>query len=391
MKSEASSAQHPEVFADDEIMAALSARAAGLQPGATVPLEGLPDLDPYGLEAFTKLAARYGLARDGRAAWCYARKPRWTPRWVGPRDEAQCLELFEAAFGYRIDPALWRWKYRDAAHPGMGVWRDGQLVAFYGAMPRRVLCFGRPVSAVQIGDVMVLPSERGVMTRTGPFQIAATTYFDRSLGYGRPHLLGFGFPTAKALAVARKLGLYEEVDQMAELSWPADEHWSARTLRCDAVRAQDKEAIQGLWEAMALESRDSILGTRDAEYIEQRYRKHPTVTYECLMVRRRLTGAVQGVMVLRSAGEGELELMDLIGPRRKFPALIAAARAWALRKGARRLRAWITASHAHELAATGAARTLLDLIVPTNVWSPGPPVDELRGRWWLTAGDTDFR
>ena len=61
--------------------------------------------------------------------WQLERQPRWRPDWVRPEHEAQCFDLFEVAFGYRIDPALWRWKYRDTAAPGMGVWRDGRPVA----------------------------------------------------------------------------------------------------------------------------------------------------------------------------------------------------------------------------------------------------------------------
>jgi hypothetical protein len=30
-------------------------------------------------------------------------------------------------------------------------------------------------------------------------------------------------------------------------------------------------------------------------------------------------------------------------------------------------------------------------MVPANVWTNGPPVAELTGRWWLTGGDADFR
>jgi hypothetical protein len=258
-------------------------------------------------------------------------------------------------------------------------------------MPRATLFFGEPVSTVQIGDVMVHPQERGVMTRSGPFQIAASTFIDRSVGYGRPHLFGFGFPTDKALQVAQKLGLYERVDQMTELSWPAADSWRARMLRGDKITPQHRPMIDRAWQAMAQDFRGSVLGVRDAGYIEQRYQAHPTVAYECLLVRRVLTGAVKGLVVLRSIDKDQAELMDLIGPRRNFPALVAAARRWAWRNGASRVRAWVTASHANLLAATAPSATPMDLMVPANVWSAGPSADELRGRWWLMAGDTDFR
>jgi GNAT superfamily N-acetyltransferase len=374
-----------------DIIDALHARVAGLQAGQTAELADLEQADPYGPTAFAALAARFGLSRQDENVWVLGKKPRWEPAWIGPENEAQCFDLFEAAFGYRIDPRLWRWKYRDTSRPGMGVWRDGKLIAFYGAMPRPALFFGDAVSTVQIGDVMVHPAERGVMTRSGAFQIAASTFIDRSVGFDRPHLFGFGFPTSKALQVAQKLGLYEQADQMTELSWPASRTWTSRLLRWRTVESRDRAAVDGLWRAMAADFRGSILGVRDAQYIESRYRAHPTVTYERLLVRKLFSGVPHGVVVLRALDDGLIELMDLVGPLRNFPALVNAAMDWAAVKGSSRLRAWVTASHAGVLAATSPVQTPLDLAVPANVWSPGPSVDKLRGHWWLMAGDTDFR
>ena len=390
MKSE--SLPPPDAAATDRaLVAALNQRTAGVAAGSGVDLADLEGMDPYGREAFGKLARRFGVVAAAPGAWQMERAPRWRPDWVRPEHELQCFDLFEQAFGYRIDPALWRWKYRDTAAPGMGVWRDGQLVAFYGAMPRPVRFLGEPAATVQIGDVMVHPAERGVMTRSGPFQIAASTFIDRSVGYGRPQLFGFGFPTAKALQVAQKLGLYEGVDQICELTWSAGPTWTERLLRCVPAGPQDAAAIDKLWHKMAQDFRDSIVGVRDARYVEERYRKHPTVAYECLLVRRVLTGAPQGLVVVRRPEPDRVELMDLVGPRRNFPALIAAVRRWAADRGANRVTAWLTESHAGVLAPTSPQRQQLDLVVPANVWSPGPSAEQLRGRWWLMAGDTDFR
>lgn len=391
MKSEPGAPAPGAPAVDRELVAALFQRTSGVAAGAAIELRDLEQGDPYGPEAFARLAARYGLARTD-AGWEVERQPRWRPNWIDPGQQEACLDLFELAFGYRMDAALWRWKYRDAASPGMGVWRDGRLVAFYGAMPRPVLLRGRPASTVQIGDVMSHPAERGVMTRSGPFQIAASTFIDRSVGYGRPHLFGFGFPTAKALQVAEKLGLYEAVDRICELSWAASRGgWSQRLVRCRSATADDAAVIDALWQRMADDFTDSIIGVRNARYVHERYRQHPTVKYECLLARRLLTGAALGVAVVRRPDKERVELVDLIAPRRSFPALVATVRRWAADQGAQRVTAWVTASHANAFDGTGAQQTPIDLMVPANVWSAGPSADELRGRWWLMAGDTDFR
>jgi hypothetical protein len=383
--------QPETVRSHPDILEALRERAATAGPGQPLRLDDLRDTDPCGAEAFDALARRFGFVASADGSWRLGAQPRWTPGWIGPDLEPECLDLFEHAFGYRMDPGLWRWKYRDAPLPGIGVWQGGRLVAFYGGMPRAIMAFGRPASAVQIGDVMVEPSQRGVMTRSGPFQIAASTFLERRIGHGRAHLLGFGFPTVKALQVAQKLGLYAEVDQVTQMTWPARASWKDRfDARWAGVRPGDGAVIDGLWARMARDFGDSIIGVRDWNYFEARYLKHPTVKYECLLVKG-LLGLARAAIVLRALDDGQTELIDIVGPRASFGAAISAARRWATEHGSTGVRAWVTASHAQALHLQSPETAPLGLVVPTNVWNPGPAVDEVRGRWWLMAGDTDFR
>jgi hypothetical protein len=376
----------------EEVLTALRRRVEQLEPGRTADLGDLSRADRFGPDAFAALARRFGLADCGNGEWRQDKAPRWTPGWIGPADQQRCLDLFESAFGYRMDERLWRWKYRDANPLGVGVWQGDRLVAFYGGMPRDVLVRGQAASAVQIGDVMVEPSQRGVMTRSGPFQIAASTFLERRIGNGRPHLLGFGFPTAKALQVAQRLGLYAEVDQIAQITWTAGASWKQRIgMRMASVTPADAAVVDMLWDRMASDFAGSIIGVRNWNYIEARYLRHPTVEYRCLLVKARFGGAAHALIVLRALEDGNAELVDIVGPRASFDAAVRAARDWAAGVRATRVTAWITASHANTLDLQSAEIASLDLFVPTNVWSPGPAVDEVRGRWWLMAGDTDFR
>jgi hypothetical protein len=372
-------------------LAQLGERTARCQPGDRVELGDLARGDPYGAEPFAALAARFGVTFTGDG-WTVVKNPRWQPGWVRAVDEAACLDLFESAFGYRMDPRLWRWKYRDADPVGVGVWQGERLVGFYGGMPRAVLVRGRAASAVQIGDVMVEPSQRGVMTRSGPFQIAASTFLERCIGHGRPHLLGFGFPTVKALQVAQRLGLYAEVDQVTQLTWAAGSNWKQGFgTTVAAMTSAEAPAIDQLWKHMAPDFADSIIGVRDWNYFDARYLKHPTVKYECLLVKGVLGRSARAAIVLRVLDDGQVELVDIVGPLASFGAAISAARRWAAQHGSTGVRAWVTASHAHALNLQSPECAPLGLVIPTNAWSPGPTVGEVRGRWWLMAGDTDFR
>ena len=131
------------------------------------------------------------------------------------------LDLFENTFHHSMTPATWQWKYGHHSGYQIGVWRDDQLIAHYGGCGRRILFFGQPQHAVQIADVMVNSNDRGILTKTGPFFLMAATFPERFVGYGKPFLVGFGFPNERAMKVAERHGLYAEVGCMTEFCWPS--------------------------------------------------------------------------------------------------------------------------------------------------------------------------
>ncbi|MRD47222.1 GNAT family N-acetyltransferase [Caenimonas koreensis DSM 17982] len=391
MRSDPRETMTPNGTGDAALIEALAQRSLGVPAGERVDLDDLQARDRCGPALFASLARRFGWAHDD-AGWLRERVPRWTPAWVQPHHEEAWMALFEKAFGYRMATSLWRWKYRNNPLPGMGAWRDGELVAFYGGMTREVIYNGKLERTLQIGDVMTLPDERAVMTRTGPFQIAGSTYIERTSGYGMPTLFGYGFPTDKALKMAERLGLYKQVDQMMELSWtPLDPPAVALESTYQATE-QSAAAVDKLWRAMAAAMTGSVVGIRDYKYLADRYQSHPLNRYECLLVRHRITRQARGVVVMRDRGEeGGIELLDLIGPPAHWPRLILAVRRLLARNARKRAYLWTTRSHAAMLDATSPVVAEMELMVPANVWTPGPSAEELQGKWWLTGGDTDFR
>ncbi|MGX2039212.1 GNAT family N-acetyltransferase [Methylocaldum sp. MU1018] len=338
------------------------------------------------------LADRFGLKHDPQKdLWLKIRQPKWQLRWARKDMQPGWMALFDIVFGYRMPVEFWAWKYADADPIGTAVFLNDRMVAFYGGIPRPVHYLGQPVKAVQIGDVMVHPSERGALTKKSPFQMAAATYLELCIGYGRPYLLGFGFPEEKAMHLGQRLGLYEAVDRMVEIAWPAarglpDWRVYARPVSDDAADEVDR-----LWAVMAAAMQNSIVGVRDWTFISYRYLRHPTVRYTVLLVRNRHDRAALGLVVLRDRQEQGVELIDLLGPPERFESLLSVARRFAGISGRERLFGWITASHAHYLTGSDSQITPLNVRVPANVWSPGPTTDEVRDRWWLMGGDTDFR
>lgn len=387
----AATATASECRGDDQLPVAvlldwLSAYAPPLAEGEllTCPYPQAPGL--------AALAARFGLSAQSQGTFLKTRSPRWSLAWVRSDDMPEDWHaLFDICFGHSMSQAHRDWKYGGQPLAGVGVFSASGLVGFYGALPRHVVKHGVPCMALQIGDVMVHPSERGVLTKHGPFYLSCTTLLEQLMGFDRPYLLGFGFPNQKALKLATKQGLYASVDQIAETVWPVRPVRPDWRMRSQVLSLSDEAAVNACWADMALAMKTSILGVRDWQFVVHRFLRHPTVNYTVLLVRTRFSGVPIGVVVLRDRHEDGLELVDLIGKPTHFPLLIRAALRQAHLLGRTRLSAWCTSSHQHLLHAWGGVSHPIDVWIPANVWSEGPSAASLSDQWWLMGGDTDFR
>jgi len=315
-----------------------------------------------------------------------AEPPRWRIHHVLPGDFAEVATLFSDVFGQPLSQALWSWKYGDGRGNAVSVRRDGVLVAHYGGLYRDILLFGKPEWAFQICDVMVHGKERGVLTRQGPFFLAAATSAEI---YGP---LGYGFPNARAMRVAEKMGLYAPAGKLVEVRWPPAQTRSrvatkVRHLQPD--RPADRHAVDRLWAKMASDLSDSAVGVRNWEYLQQRYVRHPHHHYEILVISQRLTGRALGIAVLRNH-EGRCELLDIIAPLRQIALVLDQARRMTGIWGLDHLYCWITENHAHRFLACEGHEHPLDVSIPTSCWTADPRAEAFSGKWWLTSGDTDF-
>lgn len=321
---------------------------------------------------------------------------------VAPLQEGHALEmreLFERVFSHAMPPALWDWKYGDGRGIAL-VARDveGRIVGHYGGMPRAVVMDGQPQTAVQIGDVMVAPEVRGVLTRSGPFAMMTSSFLDRYIGHGKPFLVGFGFPSERHLKIAQRHRLYAEVDSVHELHWARPPtgaqgllSWWLRLEPLDWTMASTETGLDHLWQQQQRTSGAWIVPVRDAARWRYRFAQHPTHRYQAWWLRERLTQRLLGAVVLRpatTAGQ-PWELMDWVAPVSRVHQVVTAARTVAARHDAG-LMGWFSSGLA---ALIGAQAQVIDIgvRVPTSIRQPGPAPEVLRGRWWLTGGDSDFR
>ncbi len=315
-------------------------------------------------------------------------------------DRAEAMRsLFEEIFGHPMSEAHWRWKYATGLGQAVALTdAEGRLVAHYGGLSRPVWAFGARAMACQVCDVMVAPRARRSLARRGPMFNLAASFLEAHIGWGLRHLIGFGFPSARHHGAADRLGLYEAVDRVVELSWPSLP--GPVPARVQAVAVQDGRLtasaaarIERLWQAMAVDFRERVLGERNSAWVQWRFLDRPEVQYELQWVLSPWLRRPLGMLVLRRR-EDALELVDLIGPTPVFGLLVQAARQLSHAAGLPTMRMWITASQKNlfEAADPQLPPTVreLNIDVPACAHTPGPQPARFRERWFLMAGDADF-
>ena len=316
-----------------------------------------------------------------------------TVRGLVPADAPAMRRLFAQIFNKDMSQAHWNWKYARPQSAALGVWRGDELVAHYGGMGLDIWYMGIPGSAVEICDVMVETSARQAVRKTSPFFLSTSAFLERYLGFDNPFMIGFGFPSDRHMALAAHLKLYAPVGKMAELTWElAAPPRVPLLLKIEAVTlasiAQQRAALDSLGEQQRDALPDRILIRKNAAFVEWRYLQHPDEPYEVLLVKHRLSGKAIGLCVLKVEAERVL-WMDAVAPLQHLPALAQVARAAAWRLERRKLALWCSTPDVARFGAV-ASTQILDITTPTNIWTPGPLPEDLRDRWWLVAGDTDY-
>jgi len=347
---------------------------------------------------FSALATRLGYAcaeissrQSDYMVLSQQKTANWQLSFAAPQQQDNIRSLFLQVFQHPMSEKLWHWKYAQGrGHAALG-WKDQQLVAHYGGIRRDIYIANQAATALQIGDVMVKSSERGVLTRKGLFFQLCATFLEQYIGDGKPYQLGYGFPTRRAMDVAQHQGLYRQVDHMQEKQWPALQTRASLFSSCakltaaTGIRTQAK--VNQLWQCMLQDFNHAIIGVRDWHYLAHRYLAHPQKDYQLYLVSHRFTRQPLGVIVL-SIEQSRCRLMDIVASTTHFAMLIHHARRLTHQFGAEQLFGWVT--HSHQQHWPSEQEQALDMCIPTNTWTTSDQADQQQHSWWLTAGDTDF-
>jgi hypothetical protein len=337
---------------------------------------------------------------------------RWQVAEATPEDGASIRALFEKVFKHEMSLAHWDWKYRHGRGEGVVVRHGDEVVAFYGAVKRQVMCRGELTNTLQCVDTMVDTSERGSLSKKGPYYLAATTFLQKFIGYNLPYLFGFGFPNARVMRLGEILGVQADIGAVVELEWPAQASNLVFGNEFQLSANSHMSLIDEMWHAMSADLDDRIVIVRDMNYLLYRYKDNPSHQYQFHLVTEE-SGKPQGVLVSRPA-DGRLLILDLIGPLDNFKSVVAFAQNLAAQDGLSALSTWITEPDASiftgsvskakqgtdlsvaapapisESVPEGVVVKDIGVRIPTSVCSPGPSPESLQDAWFLLAGDTDF-
>ena len=328
---------------------------------------------------------------------------RWQAAEAVPEDRDAIRKLFEKVFKQEMSLSHWDWKYQHGRGEGVVVRHGDDVIAFYGAVKRRVLCRGERTNTLQCVGTMVDANQRGSLSKKGPYYLSATTFLKKYIGYDRPYLFGFGFPNARVMKLGEILGVQADIGSVVELEWPArpnslvlgnEIHLSAKSHAC---------MIEKMWLAMSASLNDRIVIVRDIDYLLYRYKDNPSHRYQFHLVDDD-SGEPQGVLVSRHA-DGCLLVLDMIAAPDKFEYLVAFAQNLAAQADLNAVRTWITEPDAAIFTAAPGAEPGrpsesmerqgvlvrdIGVRIPTSVCAPGPSPESLQNAWFLLAGDTDF-
>jgi hypothetical protein len=304
-------------------------------------------------------------------------------------------KLFKEVFQHDMSPELWQWKYRLQDGRAVGVFKNDELVCHYGGVGATIMYKGKLSKALQSVDLMVKPSARHGVRKKSAFFLASVMFVEQFLGYGKPYLLGYGFPSERAMGLSERMGIFAPVGQMAEVLWqgPASLNPAPLLVKTTQLTVANffshKAVLDELWRQFSEEMQNYILVQKDAAFLEQRYLRHPHIEYRIVLIKARLTGKALGTIVLKKEAERVL-LMDCIGPCKNFPLMLGVAMRQALQMERPMLVAWCSKQFTERFAINGATTRLLPIITPANTWTTAPVPAELQDRWWLMPGDTDY-
>ena len=316
---------------------------------------------------------------------------RFTVRELGEQDGPAMRALFRKVFREEMTETHWHWKYGRKDSRATGVFQGSELVGHYGGVGLDVLLEGKAEKAIQITDLMVDPAVRHVARYQSPFYLATSRFLHDFVGYNKPFLLAYGFPSDRAMTLSEKLGLYKTVGKMCEVIWPESTPGNSalkfRKLDADNFAAA-APLIDDLWEKIKARFNRQFTVIKNADYFRWRFLEHPSRTYEIYLIQAGLFRKTTGLVVIKPEGHQNV-VMEVLSIH-DLETGIAQARQIAARSSVLPIKTWCPESCIPLLQIKDARINNLPIRIPANTSSPGPDPEWQQDKWCLFPGDTDY-
>ena len=315
---------------------------------------------------------------------------RWCVAPAESDDIPLIQSLFERVFKQPMSDSFWHWKYGQNNGMSWVAKRGAKLIAHYGGIKREVFYKGLRRQSIQCVDTMVDRSERGSLSRKGPYFLVASGFLNQYVGTDRPFEFGYGFPNARVMRLGELLGIQASVGQILEPVWSPTEGSVCRDVTYDRDDARHRLIANQLNVRLQASLCSAIVGVRDADYLSYRYFDNPNFDYQIKIVWRYGSSEPLGIVVFRIESD-RLLVLDLIASADHFSELVAQLRVYCGRAHAFEMSAWISSIHLPLLGQRWGRLDDPQVRIPTSICTPGPTPTELKDKWYLTAGDTDFK
>jgi hypothetical protein len=202
-------------------------------------------------------------------------------------------------------------------------------------------------------------------------------------------VLGYGFPTERALQLPVRLGLYEKIEDVFEASKDV-------TFRNDVGRfvyrlfplGYEDPGIDTLWRSVE-SGLDKLAVIRDREYLGWRYGRHPIYSYILWGLKRRWGSSLLGFAITR-AREDQVLLMDYVCRPQVLGTLLEKIENYVSSSGGKKLVCWIPGYMKQEMTQRGWTVYPAGTAIPRTTHEKTLTKEEIEGNFFFSMGDTDF-
>ncbi len=263
-------------------------------------------------------------------------------------DEQNVLDLWELAFGHKMQPEILRWKFHTnpfGRHIMLCLSEDNTAVAMYSGIPYAANLEDEEVSFTQLMDNMSHPGYRqAVAGRRGLFVETADHFFD-VYGGRQASVFHYGFAGNRHFRLGMHLLGYRlavPVKYLTSRSSGLKNRWFGKKGLVKEILAFGPE-FDELWERAALFY--PLAAKRTSRFLNWRFSEHPVNRYRVFSSYLR-TGGIRAYVVI-SVNDRVASVVDLlcIAEDNGLPEIFSHLKKEFLRTGVTTVRTWLPENH----------------------------------------------